>query len=147
MIPEARKSQETPTEPSTVAVAVVPLRDESANLEARTLIYMDDQKFQTLANQALESLNEKLGEAGDRYGFEADLQEGALKIAFDDPPARFVVSPNSPVKQIWVSALVRSFKLDWDEGAQAFVLGSTGETLEQLLVNAIGQQLGETVTL
>jgi iron donor protein CyaY len=108
---------------------------------------MDDQKFQTLANQALESLNERLGDAGDRYGFEADLQEGALKIEFDDPPARFVVSPNSPVKQIWVSALVRSFKLDWNEDAQAFVLAATGETLDQLLTNAISQQLGETVEL
>ncbi len=108
---------------------------------------MDDQKFQTLANQALESLNDKLGEAGERFGFDADLQEGALKIEFEDPPARFVVSPNSPVQQIWVSALVRSFKLDWSDAAQAFVLASTGETLDQLLANVVGQQLGETVTL
>jgi CyaY protein len=108
---------------------------------------MDDQKFQTLANQALEDLYEKLGDAGDRFGFESDLQEGALKIEFDDPPARFVVSPNSPVKQIWVSALVKSFKLDWDEAKHAFVLASSGETLDQLIANAISQQTGETVTL
>lgn len=108
---------------------------------------MDDQKFQTLANHALESLNDRLGDAGERYGFDADLQEGALKIEFEDPPARFVVSPNSPVRQIWVSALVRSFKLDWDVDASAFVLASSGETLDQLLANVIGQQIGETVTL
>ena len=103
---------------------------------------MDDQQFQTLATHALESLNDRLGDAGERYGFEADLQEGALKIEFDDPPARFVVSPNSPVKQIWVSARVQSFKLDWNAEANDFVLASTGETLGRLLANVIGQQLG-----
>lgn len=108
---------------------------------------MDDQQFKTLATAALESLADRLGAAGDQYGFEADLQEGALKIEFDDPPARFVVSPNSPVKQIWVSALVKSFKLDWNDSQQQFVLGSTGETLDQLLASAISQQLGETVVL
>lgn len=108
---------------------------------------MDDQQFKTLAESALESLNEKLGDAGDRFGFEADLQEGALKIEFDDPPGRFVVSPNAPVRQIWVSALVKSFKLDWDEARNAFVLPATGETLDQLLGNVISQQIGETVVL
>ncbi len=108
---------------------------------------MDDQQFKTLATAALESLADRLGEAGEQFGFEADLQEGALKIEFDDPPARFVVSPNSPVRQIWVSALVRSFKLDWDEARREFVFSSTGETLDQLLGNVIGQQIGETVVL
>ena len=108
---------------------------------------MDDQQFQTFANHALESLNEKLGDAGERFDFEADLQEGAVRIEFDDPPARFVVSPNSPVRQIWVSALVQSFKLDWNADAGQFVLAATGETLDQLMANVIGQQLGETVVL
>lgn len=108
---------------------------------------MDDQQFKTLAGAALESLNDKLGDAGDRFGFEADLQEGALKIEFDDPPGRFVVSPNAPVRQIWVSALVKSFKLDWDPARNAFVLPTTGETLEQLLGSVISQQIGETVVL
>jgi CyaY protein len=108
---------------------------------------MDDQQFQTLANQALESLFDKLGDAGERHGFDSDLQEGALKIEFEDPPARFVVSPNSPVRQIWVSARVQSFKLDWSVDAAQFVLPATGETLDQLLANVIGQQIGEAVAL
>lgn len=106
---------------------------------------MDDQQFKTLAEAALEDLNNRLGAAGDEYGFEADLQEGALKIEFDEPPARFVVSPNSPVRQIWVSALVKSYKLDYDPAKGKFVLSATGETLDDLLANVIGQQLGETV--
>lgn len=107
---------------------------------------MDDQQFKTLAEAALEDLNNRLGAAGDEYGFEADLQEGALKIEFDEPPGRFVVSPNSPVRQIWVSALVKSYKLDFDGARSKFVLAATGETLDELLANVIGQQLGETVS-
>jgi frataxin-like iron-binding protein CyaY len=35
-----------------------------------------------------------------------------LQIVFEEPaPAKFVVSPNAPVRQIWVSALSRSYKL------------------------------------
>ncbi len=109
---------------------------------------MDDQQFKTLATAALESLADKIDDAGEKFGgFEGDLQEGALKIEFFDPPARFVVSPNSPVRQIWLSALVKSFKLDWDDVQKQFVLLSTGETLDQLLGNVIGQQIGETVVL
>jgi CyaY protein len=49
------------------------------------------------------------------------------------------VSPNAPVRQIWISALSRSFKLDWS--GQAFVF-TTGETLDALLGRLIGEQLG-----
>lgn len=108
---------------------------------------MDDQQFKTLAEAALEDLNDRLGTAGEEHGFEADLQEGALKIEFDAPPARFVVSPNSPVRQIWVSALVKNYKLDYDGAKGNFVLAATGETLDELLANVIGQQLGEPVSL
>ena len=33
-----------------------------------------------------------------------------------------MVSPNAPVRQIWVSAHSKSFKLDWDAAKEAFVL-------------------------
>ena len=108
---------------------------------------MDDQDFQRHSDEALTTLNRKLATAGDRFDFEADLNDGALKIEFEDPPAKFVVSPNRPVHQIWVSALTRSFKLDWNDSEKAFVFPATGQTLEALMVDVISQQLGETVTL
>jgi iron donor protein CyaY len=108
---------------------------------------MNDQDFQRHADEALAALNRKLAGAGDVFDFEADLNDGALKIEFEDPPAKFVVSPNRPVHQIWVSALTRSFKLDWNDSESAFVLAATGQTLEQLMTDVIGQQLGEEVHL
>lgn len=108
---------------------------------------MDDQEFKTRADAALESLYKKLTGASERYDFEPDFNAGALGIEFEEPKAKFVVSPNSPVRQIWVSAHSKSFKLDWDEAKQAFVLPQTEETLDELIGSAIGQHLGELVRL
>lgn len=106
---------------------------------------IDEQAFRKHAEQAIEQLQRALEKAMDRYEFEVDSNQGALTIEFEDPPARFVVSPNAPVRQIWVSARVKSFKLDWDEGRAAFVLG--GKDLKELIAGVIGEQLGEEVTL
>ena len=108
---------------------------------------MDDQEFKTRAEQALDDLYRKLSAAADERDFEVDFNAGALAVEFEAPPAKFVVSPNSPVSQIWVSAHSKSFKLDWDPARGAFVLGGTGQTLAELMGEAVGQQLGEKVTL
>ena len=108
---------------------------------------MDEQLFQTRAAESLDRLYEMLNQAAETREFEADLDSGALKIEFENPPTRFVVSPNSPVRQIWVSANVKSFKLDWNEAAEEFVLPSTGQTLPQLMSEQISILLGETVSL
>jgi CyaY protein len=108
---------------------------------------MDDQDFQKRADASLTKLFGLLTDAGDELGFEADFNAGALTIEFEEPPAKFVVSPNSPVKQIWVSANVRSFKLDWDEATQAFVLPATQQDLTALIEEAIGTHLGRDVNL
>jgi CyaY protein len=74
-------------------------------------------------------------------------QAGALHLSFDDG-SRFVISPNAPARQIWISALATSFKLDWSDQDQDFVLQRTGERLKPLVSRLINQQLGEeTVTL
>ncbi len=95
----------------------------------------------------MESLFKKLSKATDQYEFEPDFNSGAMSIEFEEPKARFVVSPNAPVRQIWVSAHSRSFKLDWDAARQAFVLAATGETLDQMIAGAIGKHLNEEVVL
>src|SRR6266849_6454677 len=108
---------------------------------------MDEQEFRRRADQALEDLQQRLSAAGERHDFESDFVAGALVVEFETPPAKFVVSPNSPVSQIWVSAHSKSFKLDWDPGRAAFVLGGTGQTLAELMGDAVGKQLGQEVAL
>ena len=108
---------------------------------------MDDQEFKNCAEQSLQALFRRLSAASDDADFEADFNSGALTIEFEEPPAKFVVSPNAPVHQIWVSAHSKSYKLDWDSVANAFVLPATGQTLVELVQEAITKQLGEEVSL
>lgn len=108
---------------------------------------LDEQQFQTLAEVALTTLSKQLNDAAENFDFEADMNNGALTVEFEDPPTKFVVSPNSPVRQIWVSAHLRSFKLDWHPARHSFVLPDTGQDLKQLIAAHISQQLEEEVTL
>lgn len=102
---------------------------------------LGDQEFQRLSDESISALYDKLAGASNNYDFDVDMNGGALTVEFEDPPERFVISPNSPVSQIWVSAHVHSYKLDWNAERSAFVLASTGESLEQLLVGAIAIRL------
>jgi len=107
---------------------------------------IDEQEFRRRSDDALTGLQRALEKASDRHAFEVDRNQGALTIEFDDPPARFVVSPNSPVRQIWVSARVQSFKLDWNDSAEGFTLPD-GRTLSKLIADVVSAQLGEAVSL
>jgi CyaY protein len=106
---------------------------------------IDDVEFRKLAETALDRLLQHLiaSEEADDSGFEVEGGQGGLiNIVFDDPPGKFVITPNAPVQQIWISALSTSFKLDWDAAAGAFVLPRTGEQLTALVDRLIGQHLG-----
>lgn len=108
---------------------------------------IDEQEFRVRCDAALEDLYKALGRAADQHEFDPDMNNGALSVAFEDPPAKFVVSPQAPVRQVWVSAHAKSFKFDWDPGRGDFVLSETGDSLKQMMAKAISQQLGEPVSL
>ena len=107
---------------------------------------LDEQQFKLKADAELDRLFRDLLDASDEHEFECDF-EGAIKLEFEDPPAKFVVSPNAPVRQIWVSAHSKSFKLDWSSVREQFVLSDSGQTLHELMADAVSKQIGETVTL
>lgn len=109
---------------------------------------MDEREFQKKCEDAFESLRRRLAELGDAHDFEVEGGSGKLEILFeDDNETRFVISPNTPVRQIWISALTTSFKLAWSDEARAFVLEKTGETLSQVMSRILSQQLGATVSV
>jgi frataxin-like iron-binding protein CyaY len=94
---------------------------------------LSEQDFRVKSVQALEDARRALLPLADTgEGFEVELQNGVLNLVFEEPSEmKFVVSPNAPVRQIWVSAMARSYKLSWAPDAGAFALD--GETLPQLL--------------
>ncbi len=103
---------------------------------------LDELDFRKRADTALDSLNKSLMEAEETADLEVEDQSGALHVSFEDG-SKFVISPNAPVRQIWISALATSFKLDWSDSEQDFVLSKTGEKLKVLVARLINQQLGE----
>ena len=102
---------------------------------------LTEQLFRVKADEALEKARAALLPLADEADFEVELQNGVMQIVFEDPPGKFVVSPNAPVRQIWVSALSRSFKLPWSEAADGFAL--EGEPLNALLERLAKQHLGQ----
>jgi iron donor protein CyaY len=103
---------------------------------------MDELEFRNRADASFAALKKSLYAAEDDADIEVEDQAGALQIGFEDG-TRFVVSPNAPVRQIWISALTTSFKLDWSDAEGEFVLAKTGEPLKPLVARLINQQLGE----
>jgi iron donor protein CyaY len=109
---------------------------------------LDELDFHRKADAAIEDLKKSLIAAEDEAEIEVEEQNGVLLVVFEEPPAKFVVTPNSPVRQIWISALATSFKLDWSPSQNNFVLEKTGERLKPLIARLVNQQLGtETVSL
>jgi iron donor protein CyaY len=101
---------------------------------------MTEQEFRLKADDAIEQAQRMLMPLADEEGFEVELQNGVLQVLFEEPSAmRFVVSPNAPVRQIWLSALSRSFKFSWSEAEAAFTLD--GETLNAALARLARQFL------
>lgn len=106
----------------------------------------DEIIFRRHAESAIESVKKALilaeSQTENEGDFEVEEQNGVLNVVFEEPPAKFVITPNSPVRQIWISALSTSFKLDWDEVSATFVLPKTGESFYPLVVRLINEQLG-----
>lgn len=93
---------------------------------------LSEQDFRVKSDEALEAARRALLPLADQEGFEIEFSDGTLNLLFDEPSdARFVVSPNAPVKQIWVSAMARGYKLSWVPESGAFALN--GETLAAML--------------
>ena len=109
---------------------------------------LEEKDFQRKADTAFEDLKKRLLAVGDAHGFDVEGESGKLEVIFEEPQeAKFVISPNTPVREIWISALSTSFKLAWNTSRNAFVLEKTGEDLYSVMSRVISQQLGEEVTL
>src|SRR5690242_14759649 len=128
-------------------------RISEASLAGRNcLVYaepmLEEKDFQRKADAAFEDLKKRLLVLGDEHGFDVEGEAGKLEVIFEEPEeVKFVISPNTPVREIWISALSTSFKLGWNDSRNAFVLEKTGEDLYSVMARVISQQLGAEVKL
>ena len=110
---------------------------------------IDEATFRRVSDKALESLKQSLISAeDDDAGFEFEDNNGVMNIIFENGSSKFVVTPNTPVRQVWISAQSTSFKLEWSESNQAFVLPKSGEDLKTLTQRLLREHLADpTITL
>jgi CyaY protein len=105
---------------------------------------LDETTFRRESDAALEALKQSLIRAEEAIGgFEAEEKNGVLNVIFDDDTAKFVFTPNTPVRQVWISAQSTSFKLEWNDATRAFTLPRTGEDLRSLTQRLLREQLNE----
>ena len=109
---------------------------------------LDEKDFQRKADTAFDDLKRRLLTLGDEHGFDVEGESGKLEVIFEEPEeAKFVVSPNTPVREIWISALSTSFKLGWSDSKNAFIHEKTAENLLDVMSRVVSQQLGQPVRL
>jgi CyaY protein len=109
---------------------------------------IDEATFRHESDKALDALEQALIRAEEDGGFEAEKKNGVLNVLFEDGAAKFVFTPNTPVRQVWISALSTSFKLEWNDTAHAFTLPKTGEDLRTLTERLLREQLDDaTISL
>jgi iron donor protein CyaY len=110
---------------------------------------IDEATFRRESDSALESLKQSLISAEDDDGtFEFEDNNGVMNIIFENGSSKFVITPNTPIRQVWISAQATSFKLDWNETTHAFTLSKTGEDLKTLTQRLLREHLSDpSITL
>lgn len=109
---------------------------------------LSEHDFQKKSDAAFDDLRRRLLTLADEHDFDVEGESGKLEVIFEDPnPAKFVISPNTPIREIWISALSTSFKLGWSDNRGSFVHERTGENLHEVMSRVLSQQLGEQVTV
>ena len=105
---------------------------------------LEEQDFQDEAEEVIAELDAAFSRLAARYPIEADMEGTVLKVTFEEPDQSvFVISPNGPARQIWVSALLRSFKFNWLDEEERFGLAGSGESLRNVLERLSREQLGD----
>lgn len=109
---------------------------------------LDEQDFRKKADAAFQDLKRRLLVLADEHDFDVEGESGKLEVIFEEPEeARFVISPNTPIREIWISALSTSYKLGWSDAKKAFVHEKTGDDILGVMNRVISQQLGTAVNL
>jgi iron donor protein CyaY len=105
---------------------------------------MTEAEFQKRAEESIAELEQAFGGLAESKDIDVNLEGGVLTVTFEEgEPGKFIVSPNSSVRQVWVSARVSSFKFDWSDEAGGFVLAGSGDTLKGVMSRLAREQLGD----
>lgn len=105
---------------------------------------LSDAEFQQQAEATINRLEKVFSQLADERDIDVEVTGGVLSITFEEgEPGKFIVSPNSPAGQIWVSARVSSFKFDWSDAQHDFLLTDSGEPIQTVMERLTREQLGD----
>ena len=105
---------------------------------------ISEAEFQQHAEHAIEELERAFGALAEQRDIDVQVEGGVLSVTFEEgEPGRFIVSPNSFTRQLWVSARMSSYKFDWSAEAGGFVLAYKGESLKPVITRLTREQLGD----
>jgi iron donor protein CyaY len=81
-------------------------------------------------------------------GLEFDLEKNGdvLSIIFDDE-SKFIITPNAPVSQLWVSANYEGHRFNFDESRLQWFDEKSGEEFEVYLSRLLSEKLNIPIIL
>ena len=105
---------------------------------------LSDIEFQARTEDTLKDLEFAFSQLAEERDIDVEMQGNVLTVTFEEgEPGKFVISPNSSVGQIWVSARLASYKFDWSDSANDFVLPESDELIKTVLERLTREQLGD----
>ena len=105
---------------------------------------ISEAEFKEKSEHAILEVERAFGELAEQQDIDVEVEGGVLTVTFEEgEPSKFILSPNSSARQIWLSARMSSFKFDWSEASGAFILSGSDESLKQVIVRLTREQLGD----
>jgi iron donor protein CyaY len=105
---------------------------------------ISESEFQQHCEQAIADLERAFGDLAEERDMDVQVEGGVLSVGFEEgEPGKFIVSPNSYTRQLWVSARMSSHKFDWSSETGQFELAGSNETLRQVMTRLTLEQLGD----
>ena len=105
---------------------------------------ISEAEFKEKSEHAILEVERAFGELAEQRDIDVEVEGGVLTVTFEDgEPGKFILSPNSSARQIWLSARMSSFKFDWSEASGAFILSGSDESLKQVIIRLTREQLGD----
>ncbi|MEO6940344.1 MAG: iron donor protein CyaY [Candidatus Kapaibacterium sp.] len=103
--------------------------------------------FHDRYDATIRALEEQLSDIIDSgQDFEMERNGDVLNLEFEDG-ARFIISPNSPVEQLWVSANYAGNRFNWSDEVNDWINEKTAEPFRPFLAASISGKLGASISL
>jgi len=105
---------------------------------------MSEAEFVEKAEETIAELEKAYSRLAEELDLDIEVEGGVLTVTFEEgEPGKYIVSPNSSARQVWLSARVSSFKFDWSQEKGTFVIASTGEAIRDVMTRLTREQLGD----